>query len=75
VALKIIKIDDDDNFDQMIAEVRIMKICQHPNIVTFHGAWLSGNELFVSFSLPLTLSPAASLLLSVKAQSFTASAL
>ncbi len=31
----------------MIAEVRIMKVCTHPNIVKFYGAWLKDDELFV----------------------------
>ncbi len=31
----------------MLFEVRIMKMCKHPNIVKFIGAWLKEDEIFV----------------------------
>lgn len=47
VALKIIRIEEDDTLDAMVDEVRIMKLCTHPNIVKFYGAWKTQDELFV----------------------------
>lgn len=47
VALKIIKIEEDDTLEAMVDEVRIMKMCNHPNIVKFYGAWKTQDELFV----------------------------
>jgi serine/threonine protein kinase len=47
VALKIIKIEEDEDVEKMLAEVKIMKLCSHPNIVKFYGAWLKDDELFV----------------------------
>jgi len=47
VALKIIKIEEDEDVEKMLAEVKIMKLCTHPNIVKFYGAWLKDDELFV----------------------------
>ena len=47
MALKIIRIEEDDTLDTMVDEVRIMKMASHPNIVKFYGAWKTGDELFV----------------------------
>ncbi len=47
VALKIVKLDDEDNLEAMLGEVRIMKLCNHPHIVKFYGAWFREEEIFV----------------------------
>jgi len=35
----------------MLVEIRILKLCQHKNIVGFHGAWTKENELFIAMEL------------------------
>ena len=57
VALKIIKIEEDDTLDAMVDEVRIMKLCTHPNIVKFYGAWKTPEELFVRLLLNTDSAP------------------
>ncbi len=55
VALKIVKLDDEDNLEAMLGEVRIMKLCNHPHIVKFYGAWFREEEIFVRIYLILIL--------------------
>ncbi|KAJ1501529.1 hypothetical protein HMI54_009888 [Coelomomyces lativittatus] len=47
VAIKIITLEDDETFDELIIEIDILKKCNHPNIVKYYGSWLKGKELFI----------------------------
>ena len=76
VALKIIKIEEDDTLDAMVDEVRVMRLSAHPNIVKFYGAWKTAEELFVrrlfsskfhlSFRLPWSSAVVALCWISIK---------
>lgn len=49
VAIKIMKIDDfkGKSLDEIRNEVRIMSLCQHENISTFHVSFISGNDVWL----------------------------
>eukprot|EP01118_Nematostelium_gracile_P014273 TRINITY_DN5522_c0_g1_i2.p1 TRINITY_DN5522_c0_g1~~TRINITY_DN5522_c0_g1_i2.p1 ORF type:complete len:331 (+),score=73.34 TRINITY_DN5522_c0_g1_i2:176-1168(+) len=51
VAVKIIGLEEDDSYDDLIVEIEILKKCNHPNIVKYHGSWLKGKEIFIVMEL------------------------
>eukprot|EP01114_Cavostelium_apophysatum_P003871 TRINITY_DN1400_c0_g1_i4.p1 TRINITY_DN1400_c0_g1~~TRINITY_DN1400_c0_g1_i4.p1 ORF type:complete len:1584 (-),score=580.27 TRINITY_DN1400_c0_g1_i4:69-4820(-) len=51
VAVKIIALEEDETFDDLIIEIDILKKCNHPNIVKYYGSWLKGKELFIVMEL------------------------
>ncbi len=54
MALKIIQLEEDDTFEEMMIEILILQKCSDKNIVKYFGSWKKGEELFVRllFSLP-----------------------
>jgi serine/threonine protein kinase len=50
-ALKIIKLEEDDTFEEMMIEIQILEICDHANIVKYIGSWKKGDELFIAMEL------------------------
>jgi serine/threonine protein kinase len=47
VALKIIKPEEDETWEDMMTEVKILKYSNHPNLIKLYGAWRKKDELFV----------------------------
>jgi hypothetical protein len=52
VALKIIQLEEDDTFEEMMIEILILQKCSDKNIVKYFGSWKKGEELFVRPPLP-----------------------
>jgi len=51
VAVKIITLEEDETFDDLITEIDILRRSSHPNIVKYYGSWLKGRELFIVMEL------------------------
>jgi len=50
VALKIIALEEDDTFEEMMIEILVLQKCNdHKNVVKYFGSWKKGDELFVRF--------------------------
>jgi serine/threonine protein kinase len=50
-AIKIIALEEDETFDDLIIEIDILRKCKHPNITKYHGSYLKGKELFIVMEL------------------------
>ncbi|KAK4336926.1 hypothetical protein RND71_043532 [Anisodus tanguticus] len=46
-AIKILKIEDQDDFETIESEIRMMKGCVHPNIVEFYGSYIRRDKLWI----------------------------
>jgi hypothetical protein len=57
VALKIIQLEEDDTFEEMMIEILILQKCSDKNIVKYFGSWKKGEELFVRPIFPTGLAP------------------
>ena len=51
LAIKIIKLEEDETFDDLVIEIEIMSKCHHPNIVGYYGSWRKNDELFIAMEL------------------------
>lgn len=51
VALKIIQLEEDDTFEEMMIEILILQKCSDKNIVKYFGSWKKGEELFIAMEL------------------------
>ena len=51
IALKIIGLEEDESFEDLIVEIDILKRCQHKNIIGYYGTWLKQKELFIAMEL------------------------
>eukprot|EP01116_Phalansterium_solitarium_P019532 TRINITY_DN5496_c0_g1_i1.p1 TRINITY_DN5496_c0_g1~~TRINITY_DN5496_c0_g1_i1.p1 ORF type:complete len:1067 (-),score=461.99 TRINITY_DN5496_c0_g1_i1:270-3470(-) len=50
-AVKIITPEADENFEEFLVEINILRKCQHETIVGFFGAWVKGEEIFIAMEL------------------------
>jgi len=51
-ALKIIALEEDDTFEEMMIEIQVLERCVgHNNIVKYVGSWKKGDELFIAMEL------------------------
>ncbi|EFA81944.1 putative protein serine/threonine kinase [Heterostelium album PN500] len=48
MAVKIIGLDEDETFDDLVVEIDILNRCNHQNIVKYYGSWVKGDELFIA---------------------------
>ncbi|GAM24627.1 hypothetical protein SAMD00019534_078020 [Acytostelium subglobosum LB1] len=48
MAVKIIGLDEDETFEDLVIEIDILNRCNHQNIVKYHGSWVKGDELFIA---------------------------
>jgi len=39
---------EEDGYSNELIELMILKLCDHPNIVSFYGAWKKGDEIFLA---------------------------
>eukprot|EP01087_Luapelamoeba_hula_P008250 TRINITY_DN2058_c1_g1_i1.p1 TRINITY_DN2058_c1_g1~~TRINITY_DN2058_c1_g1_i1.p1 ORF type:complete len:446 (+),score=78.24 TRINITY_DN2058_c1_g1_i1:34-1338(+) len=52
VALKIIALEEDDTFEEMMIEIQVLERCVgHENVVKYCGSWKKGEELFIAMEL------------------------
>eukprot|EP01103_Thecamoeba_quadrilineata_P009617 TRINITY_DN193_c4_g1_i1.p1 TRINITY_DN193_c4_g1~~TRINITY_DN193_c4_g1_i1.p1 ORF type:complete len:1486 (+),score=446.16 TRINITY_DN193_c4_g1_i1:89-4546(+) len=51
VAVKIIRVNNDQVAEDIILEVGILRICNHPNIVKLIGSYLHQNKLYIAMEL------------------------
>jgi len=52
VALKIIALEEDDTFEEMMIEILVLQKCNdHKNVVKYFGSWKKGDELFIAMEL------------------------
>jgi serine/threonine protein kinase len=51
VAVKIIALEEDETFDDLIIEIDILRRCKHVNITKYHGSFLKEKELFIVMEL------------------------
>jgi len=52
VALKIIALEEDDTFEEMMIEIQVLEKCvDNSNIVRYFGSWKKGEELFIAMEL------------------------
>jgi len=51
LAIKIIKLEEDETFDDLVIEIDVLSRCHHPNIVGYFGSWRKGDELFIGMEL------------------------
>jgi hypothetical protein len=47
MAIKIIQLEEDETFEDLVIEIEIMSKCHHDNIVGYFGSWRKNDELFV----------------------------
>ncbi|TRY58067.1 hypothetical protein DNTS_022711 [Danionella cerebrum] len=47
VAVKIIKMEPEDDFSILQQEILMVKSCTHKNIVAYHGSYIRGNKLWI----------------------------
>eukprot|EP01132_Coremiostelium_polycephalum_P003594 gene3594-4476_t len=48
MAVKIIALDEDETFDDLVVEIDILNRCNHNNVVKYYGSWVKGDELFIA---------------------------
>eukprot|EP01133_Synstelium_polycarpum_P013331 gene13331-15677_t len=48
MAVKIIGLDEDETFEDLVVEIDILNRCNHNNIVKYYGSWVKGDELFIA---------------------------
>ena len=48
IAVKIIKLAEDETFDDLVIEIEVLSKCHHPNIVGYFGCWRKKDELFIA---------------------------
>jgi len=48
VALKIVPMQDEEDYKQIITEIEILKLCRHENITNFLGAYLKNDDLWIA---------------------------
>jgi len=48
MAVKIIALDEDETFEDLVVEIDILHRCNHNNIVKYYGSWVKGDELFIA---------------------------
>ncbi|KAK5576653.1 hypothetical protein RB653_007797 [Dictyostelium firmibasis] len=48
MAVKIIALDEDETFEDLVVEIDILNRCNHNNIVKYYGSWVKGDELFIA---------------------------
>lgn len=46
-AIKIIKVEHQEDFESIESEIRMMKGCVHPNIVAFYGSYIRRDKLWI----------------------------
>ncbi|XP_028274569.1 mitogen-activated protein kinase kinase kinase kinase 5 [Parambassis ranga] len=46
-ALKVIKMEPEDDFSIIQQEIAIVKSCKHPNIVAYYGSYIRANKLWI----------------------------
>uniref|UniRef100_A0A3Q4AQB8 non-specific serine/threonine protein kinase n=1 Tax=Mola mola TaxID=94237 RepID=A0A3Q4AQB8_MOLML len=46
-AIKVIKMEPDDDFSVIQQEIVIVKSCKHPNIVAYYGSYIRANKLWI----------------------------
>ena len=46
--MKIIKLAEDETFDDLVIEIEVLSRCHHPNIVGYFGCWRKKDELFIA---------------------------
>jgi hypothetical protein len=51
VAVKVIELDSDESFEDLIHEIDLLQRCKHPNVVGFFGAYKKEKELFIAMEL------------------------
>ncbi|KAH3762260.1 STE/STE20/MST protein kinase [Pelomyxa schiedti] len=51
LAIKIIKLEEDETFDDLVIEIDVLSKCSHPNIVGYFGSWKRNDELFIAMEL------------------------
>ena len=47
VAVKIVQLEEDETFEDLVVEIEVLSKCHHPNIVGYFGCWSKGDELHV----------------------------
>ncbi|XP_038622974.1 mitogen-activated protein kinase kinase kinase kinase 1 [Tachyglossus aculeatus] len=47
VAIKMVKVEPDDDVSTLQQEILIIRNCKHPNIVAYHGSYLRFNKLWI----------------------------
>ena len=47
VAIKIIQLEEDETFDDLVIEIEVLTQCHHPNVVGYFGCWRKNDELHV----------------------------
>ncbi|XP_061916574.1 mitogen-activated protein kinase kinase kinase kinase 5-like isoform X3 [Entelurus aequoreus] len=50
-AIKVIKMEPEDDFSTIEQEIVIVKSCKHPNIVAYHGSYIRVNTLWICMEL------------------------
>ena len=48
IAVKSIKLAEDETFDDLVIEIEVLSRCHHPNIVGYFGCWRKKDELFIA---------------------------
>mmetsp|Transcript_6691 Transcript_6691/g.21657 ORF Transcript_6691/g.21657 Transcript_6691/m.21657 type:complete len:955 (-) Transcript_6691:986-3850(-) len=51
VAVKVIELDSDESFEDLIHEIDLLQRCKHANVVGFFGAYKKEKELFIAMEL------------------------
>uniref|UniRef100_A0A3P9Q7J3 non-specific serine/threonine protein kinase n=1 Tax=Poecilia reticulata TaxID=8081 RepID=A0A3P9Q7J3_POERE len=46
-AIKVIKMEPEDDFSIIQQEIVIVKSCKHPNIVAYYGSYIRANKLWI----------------------------
>uniref|UniRef100_A0A3Q0RJZ0 non-specific serine/threonine protein kinase n=1 Tax=Amphilophus citrinellus TaxID=61819 RepID=A0A3Q0RJZ0_AMPCI len=46
-AIKVIKMEPEDDFSIIQQEIIIVKSCKHPNIVAYYGSYIRANKLWI----------------------------
>lgn len=48
VAVKVLELDEDETFDDLVAEIEFLRSCSSPYVVKYYGSYKRDHELFVS---------------------------
>jgi len=51
VAIKIIQLEEDETFDDLVIEIEVLSQCHHPNVVGYFGCWRKDDELHIAMEL------------------------